>query len=334
MNRSHPEPESLGEDQAALWAAKLDGGSLSAADRNALDAWLAADPRHRRLLSEYCQFSADLEEQLPHLIAAGAVSLTAEAAKPKRRRATALWFATTLAAAAAIAGGVWVARPTTQTDTFATSVAQRKTLTLADGSIVELNARTSLLVEMTGKVRHVRMADGEAFFTVAKDKSRPFVVETPAGSVHVTGTVFDVHAEPTADFAVTVFEGSVQVMPGRTTANPSATAVMLHGHQQLVADADPATVRNLNDTELDDALAWRRGEIVFDGTPLQTALARFARYHGRSITAAAPVAQLRIGGRYRLDNLDEFLTAMEAVLPVRVSHEPSGAIEVTPRTGG
>lgn len=330
MNRSPSEPDFLGEDQAALWAAKLDGGSLSSADRNALDAWLAADVRHRALLSEYCQFSADLEEQLPQLIGSGAVALPAEAPPRKRRLAPVLWLSTGLAAAAAIAVGVWVTRPAVQTETFATSVAQRKTLNLPDGSLIELNARTSVLVEMTAQERHVRLADGEAFFTVAKDRSRPFLVETPAGSVRVTGTVFDVHAEPSVDFAVTVYEGSVQVSPSRTAANPSPQTVMLHGHEQFIG----GELRKLNDAELDDALAWRHGEVVFDGTPLQTALARYARYHGRPISAAASVANLRVGGRFNLDNLDGFLTAIEAVLPVQVSREPSGAIDVTPRTGG
>ena len=63
------------EEQAALWAARLDGASLTATDRAALDAWLAEDAAHRALLSRYCQFSADLEQQLPLLVAAGAVEL-------------------------------------------------------------------------------------------------------------------------------------------------------------------------------------------------------------------------------------------------------------------
>ena len=331
MNSSQSEPEFIGEDQAALWAAKLDGGSLSSSDRSALEHWLAADPRHRALLTEYCQFSADLEEQLPQLVAAGVASLPPERPHGVRRRARVLWFSGTLAAAA-IAIGVWVVRPVARTDTFATSVAQRKTLALADGTVVELNARTSLLVEMNANGRHIRMADGEAFFTVAKDKARPFTVETPAGSVRVTGTVFDVHAEAAGDFAVTVSEGSVQVTPGRTSANPSPAAVSLHGHEQFVADG--GGVRKLNDAELEDALAWRRGEIVFDGTPLRTALARFARYHGRTIAAAESIATLRVSSRFKLDDLDGFLAALEAALPVQVSHEPSGAISVTPRTGG
>jgi transmembrane sensor len=319
------------EDQAALWAAKLDGSSLSSADRAALDTWLAGDPQHRVLLSEYCQFSADLEQQLPALVATGMVAVPSGRSVRHRFRTVAL-VAGSLAAAAAIAVGVWVHSPTPQTETVATSVAQRRTLKLADGSVIELNARTSLLVEFRAKERHVRMADGEAFFTVAKDKSRPFIVETPAGSVRVTGTVFDVHADTPADLAVTVVQGSVQVSPGQA-AGPARAPVSLGANDQLVVDAAGPNKRHLSDGDVEDALAWREGYVVFDGTPLAKALAKFARYHGRAIHAAPEVAGLHVGGRYSLDDLDAFLAAIEAALPVRVSRESSGEISVLPRAG-
>ena len=67
MNTSLSHLDPAAEDQAALWAARLDGSVLSTADRIALDAWLAVSPDHRTLLSRYCQFSADLEQQMPLL---------------------------------------------------------------------------------------------------------------------------------------------------------------------------------------------------------------------------------------------------------------------------
>ena len=73
MNTSDQNYDPVTEEQASLWAARLEGSSLSAADRAALDAWLAEKPVHRVLLSDYCQFSADLEQLLPSLVAAGRV---------------------------------------------------------------------------------------------------------------------------------------------------------------------------------------------------------------------------------------------------------------------
>ena len=69
---------------------------------------------------------------------------------------------------------------------------------------------------------------------------------------------------------------------------------------------------------------------MFDGVPLSAALARFARYHGRGITAAPEVANLSVGGRFSLDDLDGFLVALEAALPVRVTRGLSGTVQVGP----
>jgi transmembrane sensor len=332
MNAGNFDP--VAEDAAALWAAKIDGASLSADDRNALTAWLARDPTHRVLLTQYCQFSTDLEQWLPQVVLAGGVTLPEAAPAPKPNRARLYWLAGTLAAAAAVVVGIRTTLPTHTSETYATSVAERRTLKLSDGSIVELNARTSLLVELSSKQRHVRMADGEAFFTVAKDKSRPFIVETPAGAVRVTGTVFAVQAENASNLAVTVVEGSVQVTPC-ATASQSTQPVGLRAHDQLIASgAATCSLQRLSDGELDDALAWRRGEAVFEGVPLGKALARFSRYHGRAISVSADAARLTVGGRYNLDNLEGFLTDIQSLLPVHVTvDQSSGAITVATRSG-
>jgi hypothetical protein len=131
-------PDSEAEEQASLWAARLEGGTLSAVDRDALDAWLNADRSHRPLLSRYCQFSVDLEEQLLALVASGAVTLPAEPAEPAaggeaaatggrlltwspRRVAMAAF-----AAAAAVALLLWMARPGPQVAEASTGAAQRR----------------------------------------------------------------------------------------------------------------------------------------------------------------------------------------------------------------
>lgn len=322
------------DEQAAWWAAKLDGATLTAAERVALDEWLSTSPQHRALLSEYCQFSADLEAQLPTLVESGAVTMPNVASSDSpMRRFKALWLAGAFGAtAAAVTLGLWATKPAQQVETVATSFAERKTVKLRDGSLVELNARTSMLVEFGASDRRVRIADGEAFFTVAKDRSRPFIVETPAGAVRVTGTVFDVHAETGTNFVVTVVEGSVQVTPA--LAGVASAPVALTATEQLEISPQDTNVRTLSAAELDDATAWRRGALVLDGTPLSVALARFSRFHGKAITVAGEAGALKVGGRYELANLDGFLNDIHTFLPVQVSRdESSGAISVTLRTG-
>ena len=321
------------DEQAALWAARLDGASLKDGDYAELRVWLDQDPSHRTLLSDYCQFSADLERRLPDLVEAGLVELPATRIPVRRRRMRAWIFtlAGTCAAAAAVAF-LWFARPQTQYEAYATSMGQRKSITLYDGTHIELNADTSLLVETDKRRRHVRLASGEAFFHVAKDPSRPFTVSTPSGSVRVTGTVFDVSTDAKSDIDVTVVEGHVLVHPSQTGTTSHPEVVALSAGDSLAADAKGVTVRHLSDASVQDALAWRTGQVVFDGTPLREALARFARYHGRGITASEAAGKLRLGGRYSLDDLDGFLSNLEEALPVKVTQDSSGTIRVSLRS--
>ncbi|MEN9404014.1 MAG: hypothetical protein RL091_2717 [Verrucomicrobiota bacterium] len=321
-------PSAASEEQASLWAARLDGSDLSAADRADLERWLDADPAHRTLLASYCQFSADLEQQLP-LIAGIRDELaefrtTAKTIRPFPWLRWPILAGAMLTAAAVVVVILWPGQPQNLFQNIAAPVAQRQAVTLPDGSRVELNAGTAVSVELRADARRVRLTDGEAFFKVSRDAARPFIVETPAGSVRVTGTEFNVRSSALDPLEVTVLEGSVQVRAGSSPAPQ-----MLHANDQLVAGPEGVSVTPLSSAQLGDALAWRRGEIVFTDTPLREALARFARYHGRTLTAADSVAQLRMGGRYSLDDLEGFLAALQdGILPVQVTRSPDGTVHV------
>ncbi len=342
MNTLSRQPDPAAEEQASLWAARLEGGTLSATDRDALDAWLNADTAHRPLLSQYCQFSTDLEEQLLTLVATGSVKLppepeSASAEEPElalvirvRRWNFPRVASIALAAAAAIALTVWVARPTPPVAIIATAAAQRSAVTLGDGTRVELNAHTSLTFANSANERRVRLAGGEAFFTVSKDKSRPFIIETPAGSVRVTGTVFNVRTDTPADLVVTVVEGSVQVRPGEPATSRDTDPYALGANDCLsIVQGKPAK-RMLSAAELGDTLAWRQGQMVFKDVPLRDVLKWFADYHGKKIFQSAGIDQSKqtVSGPYGIDDLESALTTLATSFDLDVEHEPSGTIRV------
>jgi len=328
-------PEPGAEEQAALWAARLDGGSLGAPERAELAAWLAAEPARESLLAGYRQISARLDIQLPALL--DAVDLTAPVTNPAaRRRIGPVWAAAAaLAAAAGIALVVWLTRPAARVEEIATPAGRRQAVTLADGTRVELNARTAIRFEDGAAERHATLAAGEVFFIVKKDPARPFIVETPAGSVRVTGTAFDVRTENASELEVTVVEGHVQVRPVEAGGSEAPAPRLLGAADRLSARAGAVTVEALPAGPLADALAWREGKIVFRGATLREALAGFADYNGRIITAtdaAAATVRGGIGGRYSLDDLEGFLAALQETWPLRVSETPGGAVRVSLRT--
>ncbi len=329
MNGHTPTPGRGSDEQAALWAARLEGSALSEADRSALGAWLGEDPSHAGLLESYQQFSSDVGQLLPRLASQGLLPT----APARRRRSPWLLAAGGLAAAGLALAAILAAWPGPSSESLVTTAGQRRAFTLADGSRVELNANTSLLVENGRSERRVRLANGEAFFVVSKDKDRPFIVDTPAGSVRVTGTIFNVRTQSSSDLDVTVVEGSVQVRAGSSGSLADGPVHLGAGSELTEAPGAGVRVRALGNADVDDAVAWRRGEIVLKGAPLSEALARFAHYHGRLISASPAAASVAVGGRYHLDDLDGFLSDITRSFKVRVTQEPGGAVRVSTADG-
>jgi transmembrane sensor len=237
-----------------------------------------------------------------------------------------------LGAAALAAIAFFLVFPASRVQTMATPAGQRDSLTLSDGSRVELNAGTSVSIETTRTERHVRLGDGEAYFVVTKDRARPFIVDTSAGSVRVTGTIFDVRTEPGGEMDVTVVEGNVQVqlMSTGDPAHPSV-ATLRAGDSLSVRAGALASLTSLSSAALGDALAWRQGMVVFNGVPLRELAERYARYNGRKITVGPSAANLKIGGRYGLDDLPGFYSAIgQSFADVRITTGPDGATRIGP----
>jgi len=243
-----------------------------------------------------------------------------------------------MAAAALAAFLLWGARESrpgrseAELGTVTTRREERRTVILADGSRVDLNAQTGIVVNLRSNLRRVRMTRGEAMFSIAKDAAHPFTVETPEGTVRDLGTVFDVLVEGSGRLQVTVLEGQVQVQRQKASAVAALPVpVSLSAGEQLSVRENAAQVRALPPLAMEGVAAWPRGESVFEGVPLQEALAEYSRFHGRVITADPAVQMLRLGGRFNLDDLDGFLSALEKALPVRVVRESDGSVEVCAR---
>jgi len=312
------------EQTAARWTARLETGDLAESDRQELAQWLAADPEHERVLARYRELCAQLAGQVPVMLDAEDVEAVVDQFTGRRR-----WWrrgagALAAAAALAVAATVWWTLPQQVT----TRSAERRTLTLDDGSRVELNAGTELSISLGRHERHVTLARGEALFQVAHDAARPFFVRTTQGMVRVTGTVFNVRETTAAETEVSVLEGSVQVRPGAAdTVVPQPLAI----GDQARTDGARVEVRRLSPDELQNVVAWRVGQAAFESEPLAEALERFAPYHSVRITLAPDVAALHVGGRFNLDDLNGFLAAIEQALPVTVLRGPGDDLHVVAR---
>lgn len=322
------------EEEAAAWVWRLDGEALPAADRRAFDAWLKADPRNKRAFEElggvWQSLDALAEAKRDEKIATFATpaSDSPGAGWPRRR-----WVGAAAAAtvAVAVAAGWWWTHEGAEAQVLSTAVGQHRTAMLADGSKVILNTNTILETSFVADRREIHLRKGEAHFTVAYDATRPFRVYAGNTVVQALGTAFNVRVRDARDVEVLVTEGWVKVVA------PRAAERSLQAGQKLeTADAD-LKVAAVSGKALANALAWRDGAIIFDGVPLSQAIAEINRYaETRFVIADPAVGELRVGGRFRTGDIDEFLHGLETALPVGTRQTEEGLvyIEARPRVSG
>jgi transmembrane sensor len=152
--------------------------------------------------------------------------------------------------------------------------------------------------------------------------------------VRAVGTQFEVRLLSGQHVDVVVNEGRVEVQaaaPGLAPA-PAATVRDLSAGQQLsTASADYAVVP-VSPAQLSSELAWRDGAIVFDGEALSDAIAEIERYTDARIVISDPgIAGLRVGGRFRTDDVQGFFDGLQAALPVTIRRTPAGLVYIDPR---
>lgn len=227
---------------------------------------------------------------------------------------------------------LWAVPYFRSTDTISTRSANRQTLALSDGSRADLNARTEIKTDFRYGRRVVRLTEGEAFFTVAKDPEHPFLVETPAGTIRVTGTQFNVRLTDNGA-EVTLLEGSLAVGAAlRHDASDSQLPVpssqpLAPGQQLTLTDGHP-NLRTLTSADMDSVTAWRDGRLILDGLTVAEAVARMGRYHGKQFEVDPAVGFIRLGGSCPLDDLSSFLRSLETTQAITILDNRNGSYRV------
>lgn len=320
---SRPAPDL--HDVAADWFMRARAAGWGAREAAELEAWLAADPRHRACfddVAEAWQASAAAAAS-PGIQALRAEALAARPAPagpaPWMRVAAALVLVAVL-----VGGGFGALRilsPPPEVQVYRTGVGERATVTLADGSQATLNTASTLAVEYTRSRRGLRLLAGEAWFDVAKNPNRPFVVVAAGHSVTATGTSFDVRLDPDR-LRVAVSEGRVLVAEGERTPLAAVSAgqrAEVRGGAVQVAQAGPVSGD------------WRGGRLQFDTVTLAEASAEMNRYRRVPIVLDdAAAARLRISGVFEAGEGSSFVEALPLTHPVVITRTPQ-AVRVASR---
>jgi transmembrane sensor len=285
------------EQAAALWLAREDFG-LTAAERDALDAWLARSSRHK---VAYLQLKAAWS-RTERLAALKSPALHVLAPRSGAMRRFALLAAATVVMF--FGGSVYLSWRQQSEHAYATLVGRMRTVQLADGSRMELNTNTHVRADVTDKLRVVTLESGEAYFDVIHDARHPFTVY--AGNWRITdlGTKFSVFLDGD-DVRVLVREGRVRVdplhgpVPSRPTVAEAGYAVLAKGAETLVLSKP--------DADIASDLSWRGGVLEFDHQPLAEVAVQFNRYNAKQIQIEGSARKIPIGGSFKADNVDVFV---------------------------
>jgi transmembrane sensor len=304
------------EQQAREWLIRLDGDEpLTATERAKLQEWMDRSPLHREELRRLAKFwnQANVLTEL-------AVPLDREPQdRIANRRMPALAIAASILFVSIISGWWWLRHSDAAINgTYGTAVGQQQTLSLPDGSSIQLNTDSQVQVSYADTVRKIRLLRGEALFSVTPDPQRPFAVFAAQGMVRAVGTAFSVRLKG-SEVNVTVTQGVVDVID---LGVPSGDSTRLQARQTTTFDSGSAVrslaIEELSASELQRRTAWHDGYLIFSGEPLSEVIREVNRYSPVTLELADPaLASLAIGGRFRVGDLDGVLDVLHASFGIR-----------------
>lgn len=175
--------------------------------------------------------------------------------------------------------------------TYATGIGEQRSITLADGSRVDLNADSRIRESFSDQERRVELLRGQALFQVTRDPTRPFIVLSGDTQIRAVGTQFDVYRRRNGT-TVTVIEGRVVVSPiGHVSAADVAVeagenVLFLAAGEQAIVTAESAVKPERPNVQA--ATAWTQRRLVFEAAPLSEVAEEFNRHNRRPLVIRSP----------------------------------------------
>ncbi|MET0310022.1 MAG: FecR domain-containing protein [Sphingomonas sp.] len=332
------------DDQAVHWAVEAAYSDMSPESRAELDAWLALDPRHRGAFARVRAALHVMEEAVVEARPAPASPMPAAAISPSDndngvaddhigappaplRKGFARWGGRTVAMGAALAASVVVLAmagvPVLAPFRLAEPASAEEVVMLQDGSVATLRHNGKLDVQLSANLRRITLLSGEADFKVAKDKARPFVVQSGDVYAQATGTIYSVSRVGQTGGTVKVTQGSVLVW----SRDERDQAVLVHAGDAVTLDlgqVQPAARAIASPALPPPDLA----QISLDNVPIKSAVVRFNRVNSTKIVIADPaIGDTRIVGLFGVNDVEQFAQAAAVLSGGKVEHE-RGAIVI------
>lgn len=320
MDTNKPAPDATLHAAADWWVRLRDRKRPARSEEQWLE-WSSGDARRVDAFARVSELGA----QLGALDAETKRELMREFAPAGAR--TARWWSFAIAASLLLvvaAGGLLWSRyraAAVQIENYATAVAADRNVALSDGSQITLGGATRLTTRYTRDRRDVHLSAGEAFFQVAHNASRPFVVAAGEVSIRAVGTAFNVRRTGER-VTISVAEGRVRVASSEGAAIgkiSAADALEAVAGQQISFDPR-ASGLSVSTISPGHVMSWHEHRLEFVNEPLDSVVANINRYSTRPLALAdAKLGALVFTGTVDTTALDSWLEALPKILPLRVA---------------
>jgi transmembrane sensor len=331
-----PSAKSL-DETAAAWVARLDGADLTPDETLALESWLNSDSR--------CAGAFARARAI--FVSPGITTALQATRRPplSARFGRGRLLAAVAAVAATVVGITFLLGPREQVvkHVYSSELGEVRQIPLTDGTRITLNTNSALQVEFSRKSRLVTLERGEAYFEVAKDPQRPFIVVGSSAQARAVGTAYDVRlGEEEGEMRIRVMAGRVAVEsppPKRGAAmtalgrlfgleaprgaylNVNQEADVRVGRDGPDKDEIQVSIRDLPAAVFERSLMWREGLLSLEGVTLADAIAEFARYSPQKIMVHGTLANEHISGLFTTADPAAFARAIAISLKARIRTE-------------
>ncbi|WP_084399123.1 FecR family protein [Henriciella aquimarina] len=310
--------EAKRETMAREWAVALNSGEMDLAGHNAFEAWLNEDQKNLHAFEKYAAILQTLE---------GSPELS-KADSPPAHVAQHGWWRGAAAAAASLIVVACAAFLFFGTDTPAakpppiqTAAAEIRTLTLPDGSVATLGGRSRIETHYEADARRVTLLEGDAYFDVVPDKSRPFYVDAGTRVVRVVGTEFSVSRDSAA-VRIAVAEGKVEVFDPELNDVP--VEALLPGDKIEILSKKGITRSTVEPASVG---RWRQGWLSFRDASLGEIAESIERYSNTRLRfASTDLEETRVTASFGVDDIEQFLAALEGSHDIAWSRADNGDI--------
>lgn len=314
-----PDPK----EKALDWFVRLSVGKKTVVQKK-LDQACASDPQladEIEKLNRVQSMVRRLDPSKAHELLYEDNAFDAFASPPKRKRFPIL-YSIGLAAMVVLGLSVFVYRHMErdiEMDVIATDM-EPYTRRLKDGSIVRLNKLSQIQSQFSATDRLVHLVDGEAYFSIKSDASRPFRVMVDGICIKAVGTAFNVQKRQN-QIGVTVTEGVIQIdqkgEAERDTADPESVRLVRSGHQVEFELGQAQSIKRIvtsavSAEDLDDLQSWRNPLLTLQGDTLSQIAESFEQKTGYTLIIHDPnLGRFRIAGSFPSDDVIGFLTVLE-----------------------